>query len=63
VGESGMMRTQMGKHIRQEWLQCMGRLVRYHPVNAVTVPSYTYVIIVIVTIMQTDPKIYKKKPP
>jgi hypothetical protein len=34
VGESGMIRIQMGKaqYIRKS-LQCMGRLVRYHPVT------------------------------
>jgi hypothetical protein len=33
VGESGMIRTQMGSTIVQQWSQCMGRHVRYHRVN------------------------------
>jgi hypothetical protein len=32
MGESRMIRTQMGKTIDLLWSHCMGRLGRYHPV-------------------------------
>jgi hypothetical protein len=33
VDESGKIRTQMGTQKDQKWSQCLGRLVRYHPVT------------------------------
>jgi hypothetical protein len=41
--ESGVISIQMGTQNRSEWSQCMGRLVRYHPL-VVTFFIFVYLI-------------------
>jgi hypothetical protein len=43
--ESGVDVSQMGQTTDRKWSQCLGRLVRYHPLKTVTVISFSRCIL------------------